>query len=367
MPGNTQYAYGVGRIRVIEKRLIDKAKFDRMIEAKTTKEALKMLNEAGYGEPAPEDGINPHAYEKLIREEQKKLYNLIRELTDGAETVNIFLLRNDYRNVKVLLKSEFLGMEAGLKTGAEAGLKTSAEYDLKKSEETTLKTSLGTGIELQDTGTIPAENLKEIIRDRKFEELPSYMKNAVEEAIGVFNRTWDPRQIDLILDKAYFKHAAELAHNTSIDFIVNLFEIIIDITNIITFLRMKRLGMPHDLLQNGLIPGGTIDKGTFTGNYNMPFESFAGSMKGSMYEDICRKGIEDLTNTGSLAVLEKLADNFVLSFARKAKYAVLGIEPLIAYFLAKENEFKNVRIIMAGKVNGVPANIIRERLRDTYA
>ncbi len=62
MPGNTQYAYGVGRIRVIEKRLIDKAKFDRMIEAKTTKEALKMLNGAGSGEPAPEDGITPHAF-----------------------------------------------------------------------------------------------------------------------------------------------------------------------------------------------------------------------------------------------------------------------------------------------------------------
>ena len=45
---------------------------------------------------------------------------------------------------------------------------------------------------------------------------------------------------------------------------------------------------------------------------------------------------------------------------------VLGPEPVIAYLLAKENEIKIIRIIMVGKINRLPTEEIRERLRDVY-
>jgi len=34
--------------------------------------------------------------------------------------------------------------------------------------------------------------------------------------------------------------------------------------------------------------------------------------------------------------------------------------------LAKEHEIKIIRIVMTGKLNDVPTEIINERLRDTY-
>ncbi|MDK2799758.1 MAG: V/A-type H+/Na+-transporting ATPase subunit [Clostridiales bacterium] len=43
-----------------------------------------------------------------------------------------------------------------------------------------------------------------------------------------------------------------------------------------------------------------------------------------------------------------------------------GIEPLVAYLMAKENEIKIVRIIMVGKINNISNEIIRERLREAY-
>ncbi|NSW90529.1 MAG: V-type ATP synthase subunit C [Firmicutes bacterium] len=334
LPVETQFAYGIGRIRVIEKRLLDKGKFDRMIDSKTPGEALKILVEAGYDESATDITGKAYEYEKLLREEQKKLYRLLRELTDESKVFDIFLLNNDYHNIKVILKSEFLGIE----------------------DNTNLLESV----------SIPATNLKMMIRERDFEQLSFYMKEAIEECIDTFNRTHDPQQIDLILDRAYFKHVVELANNLEISFIKELLKITVDLTNIKTFLRLKKLNMPVGFLQKNLMPGGKIDNNIFIRNMDLPLEGFVDTMKGSAYENICKKGIDSFINTGSIAVFEKLADDYLIAFAKKVKYKTFGIEPLIGYLLAKENELKNVRIVMVGKINNISADIIRERLRETY-
>ena len=43
MSKDSSFAYAIGRIRAIEKRLLDKGKFDRMIESKTPEEAIKVV------------------------------------------------------------------------------------------------------------------------------------------------------------------------------------------------------------------------------------------------------------------------------------------------------------------------------------
>ena len=37
-----------------------------------------------------------------------------------------------------------------------------------------------------------------------------------------------------------------------------------------------------------------------------------------------------------------------------------------AYLLARENEIKCVRMVLTGKLNGMPEGTIRERLREMY-
>jgi len=43
-----------------------------------------------------------------------------------------------------------------------------------------------------------------------------------------------------------------------------------------------------------------------------------------------------------------------------------GDSVLVAYVAAKENEITAARIIMSGRLSGVPTESIRERLRDAY-
>ena len=43
-----------------------------------------------------------------------------------------------------------------------------------------------------------------------------------------------------------------------------------------------------------------------------------------------------------------------------------GIGPVAAYILARENEIKTVRIILAAKRNNLPEEMLRERVRAMY-
>ena len=65
-------------------------------------------------------------------------------------------------------------------------------------------------------------------------------------------------------------------------------------------------------------------------------------------------------------VLYKYAWHFIMSYIKDAKYKSLTMEPMVAYIYARETEVKTVRIIMSGKINGIEADIIKERLRDAY-
>jgi V/A-type H+-transporting ATPase subunit C len=244
------------------------------------------------------------------------------------------LINNDFHNTKVILKAEFLGQD----------------FDEL----------------LTDTGSITAGRLKIMIKDRNMSEMPLIMQKAIEECIDTFNRTGDPQSIDLILDKASFQLMKETAQRSKIRFIIELVEILIDLANIKMFLRVKRLKKSWDFLSKVLIPGGRIDEKVFIEKLEGTLESFIDVLRYTSYGHFCEEGIENFKNTGSLTVFEKLSDNFMTSFVKKAKYIFLGIEPLVGYLIAKENEIKIARIIMVGKINNISNEIIRERLREAY-
>jgi len=333
LPENSNFAYAIGRIRAIEKRLLDKGKFDRMIDSKSPEEALKVIAEAGYNESSAFSG-NISDYESMLKEEEKRLYALLKEISSNSEVFDIFLLKNDYHNIKVMLKSEFLGIE--------------------------------TDNGLLNAGTIPISNMKMVIIDRNFIKLPIYMKESIEEALDNFSKTKDPRQIDLILDSAYYAHIVELSSKSGYIYLKKLVEVMIDMTNIKTYLRIRNLNMTLDLLKKSLIPGGTMEDSVFFSNFGKSLDELLEKTKKTKYYNILSEGIESHAKHGSFSKLEKLADDYIINIVKKTKYNTFGIEPLIGYLIAKETEIKNLRIVMVGKINNISNDIIRERLRKSY-
>ncbi len=84
------------------------------------------------------------------------------------------------------------------------------------------------------------------------------------------------------------------------------------------------------------------------------------------YEKIINLGINHWEKKRSFSYLEKLIDDFLIEYLKKAKYIPFGIEPLIAYLLAKEMEIKNIRIIIVSKIAKLSSRTVQENLRGTY-
>ncbi|MDQ2085126.1 V-type ATP synthase subunit C [Herbivorax sp. ANBcel31] len=326
------YIYVVSRIRAIEKKLLSNLKFDRMVDSKTPDEALKTLLEADYG--LKTDVKSALQYEELLKEEYNKVYQLLSELAPEPDIINMFLMSNDYHNIKVFLKSEFSGQES-------------------------------TDI-IVEPGSIPVKTLEIMIQDRNLSDMSSVMRNAVEDCIETFGKTKNPQIIDLIMDKAQYTHMKELAEASGSEFINDLIVIMIDICNLRIFLRIKNLKKTWDFLQKILIPGGEIDTKVFVENLDGTLENFLEALRYTRYGDFLEESIDGGDFSKNLTKFEKLCDNFIISFVKKAKFLSFGIEPLIGYLIAKETEIKNARIIMVGKINDIPNEKIRERLREAY-
>lgn len=77
-------------------------------------------------------------------------------------------------------------------------------------------------------------------------------------------------------------------------------------------------------------------------------------------------GLEEYRRGGSLFALERETDNHLLSIMKEAKYLTFGIEPLLGYFFAREQEQKMIRLVMTAKLLQVAPQLIKERLRQTY-
>jgi len=330
---DTQYAYSVSRIRAIERKLLDKGRLDRMVEAKSAEEAMKVLQEADYGD-IDADSISVYEYETLLKDENKKVYNLMKEIAPEPDVFDLFLITNDYHNIKVLLKAEFSGQH----------------YENL----------------LIESGSIPSSKLKAMIKDRNMTNMPAIMKDAVDECIETYNKTLDPQVIDIILDKASFMQMKETSEKSQNKFIKDLVTLFIDVANIKVFLRIKTLNKTWDFLQKVLIPGGSIDSKLYIKNLENSIDSFIDALQFTSLGAFLQDGLESFKTTGTLTKFEKLSDNLILDYIKKAKYIPLGIEPLVGYLMAKEMEIKNARIVMVGKINNISNEVIRERLREAY-
>jgi V/A-type H+/Na+-transporting ATPase subunit C len=139
----------------------------------------------------------------------------------------------------------------------------------------------------------------------------------------------------------------------------------IDLLNVKTYLRVRRANRTREFLEQALLPCGRLDL-TRLVQLGDPPEMLIDRLLSSSYAHFIGEAIQSYQKTDTLTRFEKLADEFLLNHVKKAKYVTFGPEPLAAFILAKENEVKLIRIIMVGKINQLPAEEIKERLRDVY-
>lgn len=327
------FTSAVARLRVLEKRLLNNIKIERMIDSANAMEALSVLGESDYSS-SMNKVEKAEDYEELLQDELQRVYKFMYELTSDDSVIDILGIRYDYHNIKVLLKAKAL----------------SKEFDFL----------------LMPIGTIEASKLKEAIMSLNLKDIPEEFARVIKAAMNSFKESKDPQIIDIIVDKFMYEDMVQRAEKIGEEFIIEYVKENIDFINIRTFLRIKKQDKSLNFLKEVLLKGGYISVEFYERMYSESDENVITKLSKSRYGDVIKDGLQEFQSNGKLTLFEKLFEDHIMAHIKKGKYINFGPEPIFSYILAKETEIKIIRIIMVAKLNNVQSNVIRERLRDVY-
>ncbi|MBM7582436.1 V/A-type H+-transporting ATPase subunit C [Caldicoprobacter guelmensis] len=328
------YEYGVARVRVLETRVLTRERIERMVDAQSPEDALKVLSETSYA-PLVAELNSPYEYEELISKEMKRVRDFIDEISPAPAITDLFFLKYDFHNIKVLMKRKY--MEGQVED-----------------------------LPLAEMGTVPVEVLKKGVEEPESGLLPPFVAKAVKEVDEACLLNVDPQKIDTVLDRAMYDHIFEVCRKKRNAFALRYFQMQVDLLNLRSLLRAKRLNQGFEFLKEMLIPHGSLDVSFYSHAIEQAYEQLIKEMESTPYGKIIGEGVQEFLRTGTLTAFERLMDDYLLNYVKSVKYNPFGIEAIVGYLLAKENEVRLIRIIMVGKINNLPAEKIRERLRDVY-
>lgn len=324
------YAFATGRVRALEAKLLTRAHYQRLLDAADAPEAWRALAEMGYAKAAER---TLEEYEHVLTDELRELYALFRELSPAPERTEWLPRRYDFHNVKVYLKAKLLG------------------------EDPT------EGV-LEGVGTVPPKLIEASVNTGVWSALPVELADAGARAQRAYESTRQAQLIDTVIDQSLFGYlqAATARH----PFARALIAIWGDLLNLKSLARAKIMGKDRAFASRVLVPAGSLEELRALALMDVGLETWADELRHTAYSEVLSRGLAYWGERRSLALLEKLSDDFVIHFLKRAHLALYGAEPLIAYVLAKETELKNIRIILVGKLNGLAKEIIEEHLREPY-
>jgi len=333
---DVKYSFAVGKIRAMETRLLDALLFKRLIDSKDTREMSRLLVETSYGDLFKEGSASAD-FEALLNAELKRTYQLIKDIDpDPASACNLLALHYDFHNLKVLLKLR----------------QSPSEADSF----------------LIPLGLYGPEIIRQMVKSGNYSPLPLNLAEAISFLVSELEKSSPPSQwIDIQLDHILYTYLIHEAEHLNNKFLITLLRLQIDLTNIRTLLRVKQMEKESSFLKSVLLEGGEISKEKMLSFLEEPNDKLIASFNFAPYAQVIKEGITSYEKEKSLALFERLMDNFFIYYIGQSKYIAFGVEPLICYILAKENEIKNLRIVFVGKQNKLPKNIVEERLREIYA
>ena len=316
------------RIRHAEKKLLTKQQLQRLADAKNLEDAIKLLNETSYSSELSKLD-RPENYEQVLSEVLNKTYKEAMEISPEKSLVEILSCKYDYHNLKVLVKENIL-----------------------KDKFDSMYCMLD-GNEIEAFRELALKNDEGLSKDFK-------------ECLDFFETTKDPQDIDIFIDKKYFEKVLSLAEEFKLEMITEYFKAMIDFINLRTFIRCRKQNQVKETLEKVLIKGGDIETDKILDMFYEDIEILPIKLKAYKIGRVLSKIVEEYKNTNSLNSFEKSMDDYLVEIVRKAKSIHYGAEVIFSFLFAKELEIKNLRLILVGKVNGLSADFIKERLREVY-
>ena len=327
-PKDTDYLYISTRLRSLENGFLSRERMERMLEAKTNVEAAKVLSECGYTGLQP---LHTATLNKALSDHRNEIFREVSEYCPNKLLVDVFRLKYDYHNAKVFLK-------CGI-TGADP-----------------------TGL-LIEAGIYSPEQLKKLLQGDESITISETMKDALLHAQEVLSTTGDAQKSDFILDSACYEEMLHMAKRSRSEFLIGYLRLQVDTLNLRCVVRALRRNKDMGFLKKALLPGGNVDRDQII------LLCLSSGDLSSVFTGILQEAAalgNQAKKSGRQTEFEKACDNALGVYLKDCHMIPFGDGVVVAYLAAKENEITAARIIMSGRLSGVKAASIRERLRDPY-
>lgn len=321
---DTEYAYGVARVRANENSLLSVADTEQLVLASSYKDALRILADNSW--KAPEDGGTD--FSEMLENEALKTWQLLTESVPDIRELDALIIANDFHNLKAALKAMFSD-------------EVSSVFFISPS-------------------AIATDVIAEAIDAKRFEILPEYMQAAADAAYDAVVRLKSGRIADILLDVSALNTKLKMSKDSGSALMLGITQLNNACVNIKTAVRCVKMGKDAEFMKRAMCESEILDNDTLIEAALTGETELIHCLSTSFVE-----GAAEQLELGSVE-FEKWCDDAIAEKVQSAKFTAFSLDPIIAYYINKDAEIKNARIILSAKLNNIPAETIRKRVRDVY-
>lgn len=309
----TKYANAVGAVRAMENSLISKSDLERLINAKNIDEIHLILSQKCIS---------------LQNNALDEVWNMLNEYAPECKELEILLYKNDFHNLKAVLKALISNREP-------------SDYYISPSN-------------------VELKALVDSLNNRDYSELPIYMQKTAADAYELLTNSLDGQLSDSLIDKSAIQAMQKSADDFGSDFMKKYSCLIAVCADIKTTYRCIMQKKSRQFMDTALSGSDKLDKNLLINSASEGIEAFFAFLETTPYSEAATMLKE------SPAKFEKWCDDIIIELAESARTMAFGAEPLAAYYIARETEQKNLRILSVCKEFGADKKTITERMRKLY-
>ncbi|HOV91339.1 MAG TPA: V-type ATPase subunit [Syntrophorhabdaceae bacterium] len=321
----SNWGFVSGRISVLESGFLPKEFFLNMINTEKVDNVIALLQETFV-----KDYITPGAM--WLGEDLGTIFDRcfndmafsIRGDCPVSLPVDIFLIKNDYLNLKAAM------------TGKKSFVFPPCLFSI---------------------------DMLSSIADGDYSDLPPSFKESPEwSGTEIFDIS--PGNLDIMLDGAYLRHLLFFSRQTESELIKKYIHYRVISHLIIILWRALNQGISLKRYQQYLPPLGDfthlIDELAGIGGIEN-WRSIIGGEVGELLFECCE--YEEIDN---ISVFDYRVMNYLSRLAHDGAYQTAGPERVLAFILGFSIEIQNLKLIVTGRINRVDPNFLKNRLKDCY-
>jgi len=336
-PDDWRYSFQTAQVRALEMQMLSRAALLDMANSESFAQAVDLISGTEYA--LPRGGRNFAEVGEILQQRRTAVRQLFSDLMLDKPIVELFKTRDDFTNMRLAVRRTLTGKELGTDYSSD--------------------------------GNISPEMIEQIFSEEEdFSKpiFPDYIHQAVEQAVLAYYQNKDIRRVDYAIDSVQAQYNLKKAHSLNSIFLLSLFRIQIDLTNIRTMLRLKFIpprtetGFTESEQRDVFLEGGFTELERFRQGLELGYETLGTLFFVTPYHRIVDTGANYLVSNKSFLRVEQQCEEHLIGFLKSTVQITAGPQPIIAFLLMKENEIRTVRLILAAKKNFLDTKLILDRL-----